>query len=71
MNRAKANELTNDNHTWNLTLGTGYRFYENFWLYADVGLAGFRGVTIEGEGSEDRLDSQPSLVFSLAIQFRP
>ena len=64
-------ESTQSLSSWNLTLGANYRFYEKFWLSGGVGVAGFRGVTIEGEGVEDRLASKPSLVFSLAIQFRP
>lgn len=64
-------ESTQSLSSWNLTLGANYRFYEKFWLSGGIGVAGFRGVTIEGEGVEDRLVSKPSLVFSLAIQFRP
>ena len=54
-----------------MTVGAGYRCYEKLWLYAGVGVAGFRGITIEGEDVEERLESKPSMVFSLALQFRP
>jgi len=64
-------EATQSLSSWNVTLGAGYRFYGNLWLYSGVGVAGFRGVTIEEEGIEERLQSQPSVIFSLAIQFRP
>ena len=64
-------ESTQSLSSWNMTLGTSYRFYEKFWLSGGIGVAGFRGVTIEGEGVEDRLESEPGMVFSLAIQFRP
>jgi len=57
--------------SWNLTLGGAYRLYETLWLSAGVGVAGFRGVTIESAGTEDRLESNPGMVFSVALQFRP
>jgi hypothetical protein len=64
-------ESTQSLNSWNVTAGASYRFYEKLWLFAGVGVAGFRGVTIEQEDNEDRLESKPGLVFSLAIQFRP
>ena len=64
-------ESTQSLSSWNMTVGAGYRCYEKIWLFAGVGVAGFRGVTIEGEGIEERLESKPSMVFSFAVQFRP
>jgi hypothetical protein len=64
-------ESTQSLSSWDLTLGANYRFYEKLWLSAGIGVAGFRGVTIESEGTEDRLESKPGMVISLAIQFRP
>lgn len=64
-------ESTQSLSSWNMTVGASYRFYEKLWLFAGVGVAGFRGVIIEGDGNEDRLESKPGMVFSLALQFRP
>ena len=64
-------ESTQSLSSWNMTLGAGYRCYEKLWLFAAVGVAGFRGITIESEEMEDRLESKPSMIFSLALQFRP
>ena len=64
-------ESTQSLSSWNMTVGAGYRIYEKLWLYTGVGVAGFRGVTIEGESGENRLESKPSMVFSVALQFRP
>ena len=57
--------------SWDMTLGASYRCYEKLWLTAGVGVAGFRGVTVEGDGGGSRLKSEPGMVFSLAVQFRP
>lgn len=64
-------ESTQSLSSWNLTLGASYRFYEKLWLSGGVGVAGLRNVTITQGDSEDRLESEPGLVLSLAIQFRP
>jgi len=64
-------ESTQSLSSWNLTLGASYRFYEKLWLFAGVGVAGFRGITIESEGIEERLESKHSMILSLGLQFRP
>ena len=57
--------------SWNLTAGAGYRLSGKIWLFAGAGVAGLRGVQIESGGSQTRFDSQPGVVFTLALQFRP
>lgn len=64
-------ESTQSLSSWDLTIGANYRFYEKLWLSAGIGVAGFRSVTIESGGTEDRLESNPGMVISVAIQFRP
>jgi len=64
-------ESTQSLSSWNMTLGASYRIYDKLWLFAGAGVAGFRSVTIEDEASENRLESKPSPVFSVALQFRP
>jgi len=64
-------ESTQSLSSWNMTAGASYRFYEKLWLFAGVGVAGFRGVTIEANDNEDQLEARPSMVISVAIQFRP
>jgi len=64
-------ESTQSLSSWNLTVGAGYRFYEKFWLSADVGVAGLRGFTSGSGANRERLEANPGLIFSLAIQFRP
>lgn len=64
-------ESTESISSWNLTASTGYRFYEKFWLVAGAGVAGLREVTIENDGNSSQLNSKPSAVFYLAVQFRP
>lgn len=64
-------ESTQSLSSWNLTLGAGYRLHENLWLSGSVGVAGLRGLTITQGDREDRLESRPGAVFSLALQFRP
>ena len=64
-------ESTQSLSSWNMTVGAGYRCYEKLWLFTGIGVAGFRGVVIEGDGIEQRLQSKPGMVFTLALQFRP
>ena len=64
-------ETTQSLSSWNVTAGAGYRLHEKLWLVTEVGMAGFRGATIESNGNEERLESSPSLLLSVAIQFRP
>ncbi len=64
-------ETTQTYGSWNLNAGTGYRLHGKFWLFAGVGLAGLRGLKIEGGDDQAHLESQPGPVFTLALQFRP
>jgi opacity protein-like surface antigen len=64
-------EATESLSSWNFIAGASYRFQKNLWLYAGAGVAGFRGLEIESGDNRSRLDSKPSPVFTLAIQFRP
>lgn len=57
--------------SWNLTAGAAYRFYDKLWLFAGAGVAGLRGIEIQTGTDRTTFDSQPSAVFTLAIQFRP
>jgi len=64
-------ESTQSLGSWNLTAGAAYRFQDKLWLFAGVGVTGFRAFTLDDGNNEQRLESKPSTVFSLAIQFRP
>jgi len=64
-------ETTQSLSSWNLTIGAGYRLHQQFWFFADVGVAGLRGIEIDDGENHQRLESKPGLVFTLAIQFRP
>ena len=57
--------------SWNLTAGAAYRVYGKFWLFAGAGVAGLRGIDIETGTDRTTFNSQPSAVFTLAVQFRP
>ena len=57
--------------SWNLTAGAAYRFYGKLWLFAGAGVAGLRGIDIETGTDRTTFNSQPSAVFTLAVQFRP
>jgi len=56
---------------WDVVRGASHRFHEKFSLPGGVGVAGLRDVTITRTDSDGRFESQPGVVFSLAIQFRP
>jgi hypothetical protein len=64
-------ESTQTFGSWNASAGAAYRMHGKFWLYAGVGAAGFRGLTIKSGADETGLDAQLSPVYTLAIQFRP
>ena len=57
--------------SWNVTAGAAYRFYGKLWLFAGAGVAGLRGIDIQTGTDRTTFDSQPSAVFTLAVQFRP
>jgi hypothetical protein len=69
--RGNGFESTQSFGSWILNTGAGYRFQGKFWLVANVGVAGLRGVDIEISGQQSRLESRPGPVFTLAVQFRP
>lgn len=64
-------ETTQTFGSWNLTAGVGYRLQKSLWLFAGAGVAGLRGLKIQGGGDEANFDMKPSPVFTLALQFRP
>jgi len=64
-------ETTESLGSWNLTAGAACRLHGKFWLYAGGGVAGLRGVNIEGGGDQTHFESKPGPVFTLALQFRP
>jgi hypothetical protein len=64
-------EVSESLNSWNLTAGAGYRLYEKLWLFAGAGVAGLRGFEIESQEGTTRFESQPSPMFTLALQFRP
>jgi hypothetical protein len=64
-------ESTQSLSSWNLTAGAAYRLHGKLWLFTGVGVAGFRGATVDSGGSEDRLESKPSALITVAIQLRP
>ncbi|MGB7747160.1 MAG: DUF6268 family outer membrane beta-barrel protein [Verrucomicrobiia bacterium] len=69
--RANNFETTETLDSWNLTAGAGYRLHGKFWLFADAGVAGLRGLKIEGGDNRTRFESKSGAVFTLALQFRP
>lgn len=64
-------ETTQSYGSWNLNAGAGYRLHGKFWLFAGAGLAGLRGLKIDGGNDQTRFESKPGAVFTLALQFRP
>ena len=64
-------ETTESVASWDLAAGAGYRLHGKLWLFAGAGLAGLRGVKIEGGGDQTRFESKPGAVFTLALQIRP
>jgi opacity protein-like surface antigen len=56
--------------SWNVNGGVAYRLRGPLWLYGSVGVAGLRGAGIGGAETK-RFASNPSPVFSLALQIRP
>ena len=58
--------------SWNLMAGGEYRLTKTLWLYAGVGMAGFRGFELSSDGDAEMdidVDSDP--VFALSINLRP
>jgi hypothetical protein len=56
-------ETTQSLGSWNLTAGAGYRVYGKLWLFAGAGVAGLRGLEIEGGSNRSRFESNPSPEF--------
>jgi hypothetical protein len=69
--RGDGYEATESLGSWNLTAGVSRRIYKKLWVFGGAGLAGIRGVDIESNGNQARLEAGPSPVFTLAVQFRP
>jgi hypothetical protein len=64
-------ESTQSLSSWNWTAGVGYRLHGKLWLLAGAGVAGLRGLAITHSDQRARLESDPSPVFTLSLQFRP
>ena len=64
-------QVTDSFGSWDVSAGVGYRVRGNFWLMGSVGAAGFRSWEIGNNDYNLRLESEPSTVFTIALQFRP